>query len=86
MDSFDLQDELTNLQDVSDYSFDNEIEIASLDPSGIAHVLEPAVDALAHATGGSDIMRGATLGPPPAGIGLGCGCDSADARRRAHSS
>ena len=48
MDSFDLQDEVQNLQDPSSYSFDNEIDVSSLDPSGIVHVLEPAVDSLAH--------------------------------------
>jgi len=37
-----------------------------------------AADALAHSTGGSDIMRGRTLGEPFPGIGLDCGClDSA---------
>jgi len=37
-----------------------------------------AVDALAHTTAGSDIMRGTTLPPPFAEIGLDCGClDSA---------
>ena len=33
-----------------------------------------AADALAHSTGGSDIMRGRTLGEPFPGIGLDCGC------------
>ena len=37
-----------------------------------------AVDALTGTTPGSDIMRGATLGPEPAEIGLECGCRSAD--------
>jgi hypothetical protein len=37
-----------------------------------------AADALAHATGGSDIMRGTTLPADFAEIGLGCGCASAD--------
>jgi hypothetical protein len=44
-----------------------------------------AVDALSRTTDGSDIMRGTTLGPPLAGIGLECGCDSADARLSAHT-
>ena len=37
-----------------------------------------AVDALAHTTAGADIIRGTTLPPPFAEIGLECGClDSA---------
>lgn len=39
-----------------------------------------AADALAHATGGSDIMRGATLAPHFSEIALECGCASVDAR------
>lgn len=35
-----------------------------------------AVDALSHATPGADIMRGVTLGPDFAEIGLECGCSS----------
>ena len=37
-----------------------------------------AVDALSYATPGADIMRGATLGPEFAEIGLECGCRSDD--------
>lgn len=42
-----------------------------------------AVDALAHATPGSDIMRGTTLAGHFAEIGLECGCSPVDARERA---
>lgn len=35
-----------------------------------------AVDALSHGSGGADIMRGTTLAPDFAEIGLGCGCAS----------
>lgn len=38
-----------------------------------------AADALGHGTGGSDIMRGATLGPQFREIALECGCASVDA-------
>ncbi|KAI0750990.1 non-SMC mitotic condensation complex subunit 1-domain-containing protein [Daedaleopsis nitida] len=50
MDTFDLQEELQSLSDgPASYSFDNEVDISSLDPSSIAHeVLDPAVEALAH--------------------------------------
>ena len=50
MESFDLQDELQNLQDVASYSFDNETDISSLDSSSIAQVIGPAVNALAHSS------------------------------------
>jgi GH15 family glucan-1,4-alpha-glucosidase len=42
-----------------------------------------AVDALAHGTAGSDIMRGTTLAPHFTGIALECGCSSADTLERA---
>ena len=47
-----------------------------------------AADALGHLTPGSDIMRGTTLAPDFAEIGLECGCPSADrvAGVAAHSS
>ena len=50
MDSFDLTEELQAIADLSTYSFNNEVDVSSLDHSAIAQVLDPAVDALAHSS------------------------------------
>ncbi|KAI1792515.1 non-SMC mitotic condensation complex subunit 1-domain-containing protein [Ganoderma leucocontextum] len=50
MDSFDLNKELEGIQDLDNYTFDNETDVPSLDRSGIAQLLEPAVDALANSS------------------------------------
>ncbi|PIL36517.1 hypothetical protein GSI_00206 [Ganoderma sinense ZZ0214-1] len=48
MDSFGLNEELEGIQDLDNYTFDNETDVSSLSQSGIVHLLEPAVDALAN--------------------------------------
>ena len=50
MDTFDLTEELQGILDLSSYTFDNETDVSSLDNSAIAHLLEPAVDALAQSS------------------------------------
>ena len=50
--------------------------------AGLVALGDDDVDALLDVTPGADIMRGATLGPDLAEIGLECGCSSADADDR----
>ncbi|EJF55739.1 hypothetical protein DICSQDRAFT_184215 [Dichomitus squalens LYAD-421 SS1] len=50
MESFDLTEELQAITDLPTYSFNNEVDVSSLDHSAIAQVLDPAVDALAHSS------------------------------------
>ncbi|KAH9887887.1 non-SMC mitotic condensation complex subunit 1-domain-containing protein [Cubamyces lactineus] len=50
MDNFELQEELQAIQDVDHYSFDNESDLSSADARDINHLLESAVDALAHSS------------------------------------
>ena len=50
MDSFGLNEELEGIQDLDNYTFNNETDVSSLNQSGIAHLLEPAVDALANSS------------------------------------
>ncbi|KAL6299950.1 non-SMC mitotic condensation complex subunit 1-domain-containing protein [Sparassis latifolia] len=50
MDTFDLQEELQAQQDLSNYEIRNEHDIPSMDPRGVAHVLERAVEALAESS------------------------------------
>ncbi|PCH34948.1 hypothetical protein WOLCODRAFT_155593 [Wolfiporia cocos MD-104 SS10] len=50
MRSFELQEELQSLQDLSSYEIENEQDIASMDPRAVAHLLEQAVEALAESS------------------------------------
>lgn len=47
MNSFELQEELQALQDLSTYEIQNEHDISSMDPRSISQVLETAVEAVA---------------------------------------
>ncbi|KAI8974763.1 non-SMC mitotic condensation complex subunit 1-domain-containing protein [Trametes punicea] len=50
METFELQDELQTLQDIDAYVFDNESDVSALDARSVAHLLDSAVDALAHSS------------------------------------
>lgn len=50
MDSFELQEELQNLQDLSTYEVPNEHDIPSMDTRSVTQLLETAVEALAESS------------------------------------